>query len=417
MSDIRVYPATPGGAVAAPPSKSAAHRALICAALADGKSIVAPVAESDDMAATAQVLRAMGAQIIREADTAAVTGGACAAGEVTLDCRESGSTLRFLMPIAAALGLTATFTGQGRLPQRPIGILAGQLRQHGITFTSETMPFTISGRLSGGRFTLPGDVSSQFVSGLLFALPLVDADSEIVLNSPLQSAGYVDMTLDALRRSGVRIEQSADGFRIQGNQSYRAGSRTVEGDYSNAAFWLCAGAAGGDISVSGLSADSIQGDRTIIKIISNFGGRINACNDVVTSRRAPLSGCRVDASPIPDLIPAIAVMACFARGDTEIYNAVRLRIKESDRLATVSALLQGLGGSVSEYPDRLVIHGGKLRGGTVDGANDHRIVMAAAIAALFCAEPVTIRGAHAVSKSYPNFFDDLTKLGGRYDVV
>ncbi|MEM1483680.1 3-phosphoshikimate 1-carboxyvinyltransferase [Oscillospiraceae bacterium PP1C4] len=417
MSDIRVYPARLCGEITAPPSKSEAHRALICAALAAGDSIVSPLSASEDMIATAQVLRAMGMQITREAGSAAVRGGTCAKGEVTLDCKESGSTLRFLLPVAAALGLQAVFCGEGRLPERPIGTLSNQLKEHGITFSAERMPFTISGKLTGGCFTLPGDVSSQFVSGLLFALPLVDSDSEIVLTSPLQSAGYVDMTLSTLRQSGIEIIITENGYRINGNQVYRAGDKAVEGDYSNAAFWLCAGAIGGEISVGGLDADSMQGDRAIVEVIRRFGGTIATENSIVTSGKTPLSGCRIDAAPIPDLVPVIAVMAAFAQGNTEIYNAARLRIKESDRLQAVSALLRNLGGKVDEYPDRLVIHGGGLRGGEADGANDHRIIMAAAVAAQLCSEPVIIRGAQAVNKSYPNFFDDLIKLGGRCDVI
>lgn len=417
MADLRIYPSQLCGEVLAPPSKSAAHRALICASLADGVSHIFPLSASHDMQATIDVLCAMGAHISVSGDGANVRGAAPSFGKkVLLNCKESGSTLRFLLPVAAAFGLNATFCGEGRLPARPIGVLAAQLSAHGVQFSSECMPFTISGQLVSGRFELPGNVSSQFISGLLFALPLVAGDSEIVLTTPLESAGYVEMTLSALAQSGISIETTVSGYKIRGNQCYRAADRIVEADYSNAAFWLCAGAIGGDICVRGLETDSAQGDRAIVALIQCFGGNITAQNGVIVSKKSHLIGCRIDAAPIPDLVPIIAVMAAFANGDTEIYNAVRLRIKESDRLATVSALLRGLGGHVDEYADRLVIHGGRLIGGVADGTNDHRIVMSAAIAAAFCEQPVSVIGAHAVEKSYPNFFDDFEQVGGRFYV-
>ncbi len=417
MSRAVIHPAALSGTLAAPPSKSAAHRALICAALADGKSRVYPLAGSADMAATAQCLCAMGAQIAREGDAAFVEGGRCAAGaEVTLDCAESGSTLRFLLPVAAAYGLRATFVGRGRLPERPLGALADQMKAHGVSFSAGAMPFTIGGRLSPGRYELPGDVSSQFVTGLLFALPLLDGESEIVLTSPLQSAGYVEMTLRALQESGVAVTPTENGWRVPGNQRFRAFDRTVEGDWSNAAFWLCAAAIGGTVRITGLSNDSAQGDRAVYEILERFGADITRDAHAVCCEAAPLRAQRIDAGQIPDLVPVLAVTAAFAEGDTEIYNAARLRIKESDRLASTAALLRALGGSAEEYPDRLVVHGGGLRGGDAQGANDHRIVMAAAVAALGCREKVCVTDAHAINKSYPDFFDELNKLGGRCNV-
>ncbi len=422
MSELRIYPARLEGSVVAPPSKSAAHRALICAALSGQACQVAPVAASADMQATLGVLAAMGARFTQDAAAVRFLGAHWTDQPVTLNCIESGSTLRFLLPVAAALGIPATFTGSGRLPQRPIGALTEQLREHHISLCANTLPLTISGRLSGGRFMLPGDSSSQFISGLLFALPMLEQDSEILLTCPLQSAGYVDMTLKALRASGIRVTDEGRGtaserFYIPGKQHYHSGNLTVEGDWSNAAFWLCAAAISGNLVVSGLGS-SVQGDRAIMDLIWQFGGQIavNSCGDV-WCYAAPLHGCRIDAGPIPDLVPILAVMGAFANGTTEIYNAARLRIKESDRLATVTAMLRSLGGQVEEYPDRLVIHGGGLRGGQVDGANDHRIVMAAAIAAQNCTEPVVITGTQAVQKSYPSFFSELSTLGGRFDVV
>jgi len=418
VSDVRVYPGRPSGCLTAPPSKSAAHRALICAALAQGESEIAPVSDSTDMAATLGVLAAMGQQAERDGKTVRFRGMPWVKQPVVLNCRESGSTLRFLLPVATALGLSATFLGEGRLPERPIGVLTEQLSRHGISVTGSGMPFSIDGKLTGGVFTLPGDVSSQFISGLLFALPLLMQDSEIRLTTPLESAAYVDMTLSALADAGIQIERTGDGFLIKGGQLYRPGRKTVEGDFSNAAFWLCAGVIGGTIAIDGLQEQSVQGDRAIVKLAQAFGASVSAQNGQITVESAPLRGIRIDAAPIPDLVPILAVTAAFAQGDTEIYNAARLRIKESDRLSAVSGLIRNLGGEAQEFPDWLIIRGsGGLRGGEVDGMNDHRIVMSAAIAALFCHESVVIRGAQAVRKSYPDFFEDLKRLGGRYDVI
>lgn len=417
MSDIRVYPGKLSGSVVAPPSKSMAHRALICAALAHGKSTVSPLSGSEDIEATSHVLRVMGAKIDRQGDVATVRGGSGTSSAVWLDCKESGSTLRFLLPVAAALGIRATFFGQGRLPARPIGMLTTQLALHDVEFTSNTLPLTVSGRLTSGVYFLPGDVSSQFVSGLLFALPLLPGDSEISLLSPLESAGYVDMTIEMLSKAGIEIERTDGGYHVSGNQSYRKGHFDVEGDYSSAAFWLCAGALGGEIAVNGLAPDSVQGDREILDIIRRFGSDVYDDSGAARAYGGSLAGCRVDVTDIPDLLPIMAVMAALSSGDTELYNAARLRGKESDRLATVTAMLRALGGSVEEFPDRLVIHGGALRGGEVDGAGDHRIVMSAAIAALCCTESVVIHGTEATAKSYPEFFDDLRRLGGNFDVI
>ncbi len=414
MPDYLLTPARPHGELHAPPSKSAAHRALICAALSGEPCRVSPVSRSADMDATMGVLAAMGSRFTREQAAVVFSGAGWAAAPALLNCIESGSTLRFLLPVAAALGIPATFTGEGRLPDRPIGVLAEQMKRHGVSFSSDRMPFTLSGRLTGGQYLLPGNVSSQFISGLLFALPLLPEGGEILLDSPLQSAGYVEMTLESLRGSGIRVEELQNGWRVPGGQAYSSGDRTVEADWSNAAFWLCAGAIGGKVRLTGLSLHSVQGDRAILEIIRRFGGQISQDADGVCTCAAPLHGCRVDAGPIPDLIPVVAVMAAFAHGETEIYNAARLRIKESDRLATVSALLRSLGGTVAEYSDRLVIQGGGLHSGTVDGANDHRIVMAAAVAGMFSDGPVTVTGVEAVGKSYPDFFADYQKLGGFY---
>lgn len=426
MSDAVLYPSVLSGRVAAPPSKSAAHRALICAALSDESAQVAPIADSADMRATRRVLAAMGAQMtVRGEEVAFAGGGNVPDAQPVLDCGESGSTLRFLLPVAAALGLTATFTGAGRLPERPIGVLAEQLRHHGITFSGERMPFTISGGLTGGVFSLPGDISSQFVSGLLFALPLTAEGGEVRIEGTLQSAGYVDMTLAALAQAGIAVTATAHGWQVAGGQRYRGGRFAVEGDYSGAAFWLCAGAfacrAGESLTVEGLDAASPQADSTVVDILQQFGAQIRRDENVVTVlHTATLRGGRVDAAQIPDLIPVLAVVAAFAEGETEFFNAARLRIKESDRLATTVAMLRALGADACEQGDSLIVRGtggAPLAGGVVDGVNDHRIVMAAAVAALGCTGSVRVSDAPAVDKSYPDFFVRYAALGGKGELL
>lgn len=403
-----VEPGAFGGRVGAPPSKSAAHRALICAALAGAQA--SPVSTSADMRATLGVLESFGFPSERRGDAVCFQKGA-PVRKFTCNCKESGSTLRFLLPVAAALGLEGTFLGEGRLPQRPLEPLLSLMKAHGVSFSADLLPFSISGKLTSGHFALAGDVSSQFVSGLLFALPLLFGESEIEMTSELQSAGYVEMTLRALRKAGIDVTYTSNRFRVPGGQSYHPGIKAVEGDWSNAAFWLCAGALFGAVTVTGLDMDTAQGDAAVVEILREMGAQISCADGAVTVSPAPLRGIRIDAAPIPDLVPILAVTAAFAQGDTEIYNAARLRIKESDRLASVSNLLRALGGSVEEYPDRLCIHGGRpLTGGTVDGVNDHRIVMSAAIAALGCSGAVNITDAQAVEKSYPDFFECLEGL-------
>lgn len=412
-----VYPGTLHGRVAAPPSKSAAHRALICAALSRQPGRVSPVSASADMAATLAVLEGLGFPARRE-EEAVVFDMPVLAEHPFCPCGESGSTLRFLLPVAAAFGVNAAFAGEGRLPERPLEPLLSLMKAHGVSFSADTLPFSINGRLTAGLYELPGDVSSQFISGLLFALPLLEGDSEIRITSPLQSAGYVDLTLKALRESNVSVEAIPEGYRIPGGQRYLPRQRDVEGDWSGGAFWLCAGAISGEIILTGLEPASAQGDRAILEILREMGACAHTGVDGIAVSSARLHGVRIDAAPIPDLVPILAVAAAFAEGKTEIYNAARLRIKESDRLSTTTAMLRALGATVEEFPDRLVIHGGKpLHGGAVDGANDHRIVMSAAVAALGCGGPVRISCAGAVSKSYPGFFEAMKALGGVCDVL
>lgn len=391
-----IYPHKLDGNVTIPSSKSFAHRLLIAAALADTPTEVRMNALNRDIAATADCLRALGAGIepietgFRVHPIAPVSDHPC-----TLFCGESGSTLRFMLPVAAALGIRCTFTGTGRLPERPNALLTDALNAHGAHTDTSLLPMQLSGRLTGGCYKIAGNVSSQYITGLLMALPLCCEDSELLLTTALESAAYIDITLEVLARFGIVIERTTSGWRIPGGQKYRSpGVVVAEGDWSGAAFWLAANHLGSNVRCLGLNQNSLQGDRAIVSMLNQLGGEI-------------------DVSNTPDLVPALAAAAAVHPGTTCILGASRLRIKESDRLRTVANMLRSLGGHVDELDDGLRIHGAEhLTGGIVDGCNDHRIVMAAAIAASIAADPVTITDAQAVSKSYPAFFEHFSQLGG-----
>lgn len=402
--DIKIIPGKLSGSVVIPPSKSLSHRALICAALADGESLVSNVMLSQDIAATIEALEAIGARFVKDGDTVAVQGIRTPPRQADIRCRESGSTLRFLVPLAAALGVEATFHGEGRLPSRPLATYRRELTRGGITFQGEGMPFTIHGALLPGQYDLEGNISSQYVSGMLFALPLLAQPSRIVLTSPLESLPYAEMTIETLRHFGVSITETEDGFAIQGNQPYRPAAVHVEGDDSQAAFFLVANALGSSITCEGLSPVSMQGDRAIADVIAQSG-----------LEHAPID---VDVRAIPDLVPALAVLAAFCNGRSYIRNAGRLRIKESDRLEAMASCLNRIGGSVRIVEDSLVIDGVEaLSGGEINCYGDHRIAMAMAVAATRCDAPITLCGAECVAKSYPHFFEDYRKLGGSADVI
>lgn len=379
------------------PSKSDAHRALICAALSEKPCQVLCQAESKDITATRKCLDAV------------------ADGREEMYCGESGSTLRFLLPVMGALGHKASFYPEGRLPERPLSPLYEELAAHGCQMSPQgSVPFTIEGQLTSGTYHIPGDVSSQYISGLLFALPILTGDSRIVVKGVLQSKSYVDMTIKALRDFGVEIAETAEGYLIPGGQVYR-GPETyqVEGDWSNGCFWLAAGALlTKGICVSGLDADSLQGDKQILEILAQFGAVVNIEEEGITVKRGTLKGIRIDAGQIPDMVPALAVVAAAATGTTKIVNAERLRIKESDRLQTVTQVLKKLGADIEELSAGLVIRGtGTLSGGQVDSYNDHRIAMMAGIASILTTGVVSLKGADAVNKSYPGFWADLKALG------
>lgn len=415
---VIIQPGTLAGEVAAIASKSHAHRLLICAALSDGPSRVVCTETSEDIEATADCLRGMGAAISREAQSYLVRPiDADGQGVRDLPCRESGSTLRLLLPVACALGGRSRFFAQGRLPERPLSPLYEQLLLHGCRLGAQgETPFWCEGPLKSGDYVLPGNVSSQFVSGLLFALPLLSGDSTLRLTGEVESRPYIDLTLQAVRQAGIRVQEQAETFCIPGGQRYHAPAECrAEGDWSNAAFWLCAGALSAQgVTCTNLRQNSLQGDRAVADLLRRFGAVVEPRPEGVTVRGGSLFGIEIDAGNIPDLVPVLAVVACAAQGDTRIFHAERLRIKESDRLQSVYEVLTALGADMELRPDGFCIHGhGGLRGGRVRAHGDHRIAMMAAVAASICREAVTIEGAEAVRKSYPGFFFDMKALGAR----
>ena len=442
MSQIHIAPAPLNGMLTVPPSKSIYHRALILAALSEKGGRIRPLFDSDDIAATAGILSKLGARIEKKpgqnaylvyplarpaalsfAPGAEIAGGAVSssAGIPVMDCGESGSTVRFLLPVAAALGRTCAFTGRGRLPKRPLTPYFDLFPAHGVQIRrggEEELPLTLCGRLRSGAFTLPGDISSQYITGLLFACALMPGESRLHLSSPLQSAPYVAITREMLDDFGVVSERLENGdFVLSGGQQIRSRDYTVESDWSQAAFFFMAGVLGSTLSLAGLRPDSRQGDKRIAEIAASFGAKVDFSHGVyhIAPPPGPIRPVHIaDASDIPDIIPVIAAAAAFADGVSVIENCGRLRIKESDRLAATIANIRAIGGRAHSEGDTLIIAGQPaLPGGRVDAFGDHRMVMAFAVAATRCEKGILIDGSEAVRKSYPTFFADFTTLGGR----
>lgn len=401
------------GTLKAISSKSAAHRLLICAAFADNKSKIKCEKINDDIIATVNCLKALGTNIEYYNNTFTVEPLRIAKSGAALDCNESGSTLRFLLPIACAVADQTSFVMSGRLPERPLSPLREELEAHGIVFEyAQKNILNVKGKLAPGNYTISGEVSSQFISGLLFALSILDKDSTLTVTGNLESAPYVQMTLDALALFGAKIKRIDNKFIIFGTKLHACDDLYVEGDWSNAAFPLCMAAIAGSVTVEDIYTNSSQGDKAILDILSRFGAEVKTFGASVTVKKNILRGIKVDATNIPDLVPVIATVASVSEGRTVIYGAKRLRIKESDRLITTRSFLNALGADVSETDDGLVIYGKKnLCGGVVSSFNDHRIAMSAAVASLVSDSSVTIKDAEAVNKSYPDFYRDMERLG------
>ena len=407
--DLQITPKKLSGAVTPPPSKSQAHRLLIAAALAEGTSTLHNIARSQDIEATLRCVTALGGSWTETSPgmltVTGIGGRRFSGGELPrLDCGESGSTLRFFIPIALAVAGGGIFTGHGRLMERPQGPYFQLFDKKGIFYEQKDGVLTVRGALTPGEYVLPGNVSSQFFTGLLFALPLLDGVSAVVSSTEIESQAYITMTLEAMRQAGVPVAERPGlrSFEVL-HAAYHPFAATVEADWSQAAFWYAANFLDSRVEIRDLNPDSGQGD----KVVSELYWQLARPGDA-----------EIDVSGCPDLLPPLAVMAAVRSGTTRFVNAARLRIKESDRLSTITAALTALGAEVHEEPDRLIIVGKpSLPGGTVDCANDHRIAMMAAIAATGCTGPVTVLGAECVQKSYPDFWEVYNTLGGDIHVL
>lgn len=387
--DIKVYPGRLSGTIEAPPSKSIAHRVILCGMLSGGPCNISNLELSEDIQATLNGTKAI------------FSDG------LTVECGDSASTLRFLLPVLAILGRKATFTGGARLATRTLEPVLTLLKDHGVRFTTggETgwFPLTIDGKVRGDIFAIRGDISSQILSGLLLAMPLIGRDSEIVLTTPLASKDYITLTIDVMRQFGVKVKYTGLGWMVPGRQEYAPTDYQIEGDYSSAAYFLCTNQfPRGNVRVTGLSPSSKQADKAIIDILPALG-----------------NGLQVDVKDIPDSIPILAIMAAFAEGQTTFFNAGRLRMKELDRLSAISDGVCKLGGNAEVFDDILMVYGGRrMTGGvTISAFGDHRIAMALSIGALGCEKPTIITGVESVIKAYPNFYKDFKALGGNMDVV
>lgn len=416
----------------APSSKSMGHREIICAGLACGTSIIDNISMSKDIEATMRCLKAINVAVDeipsmiegRKALQISGNGHPMAAAD-SVDCGESGSTLRFFLPLGANLNCPLTFTGHGKLVSRPLQAYYDIFDEKFIQYFNDNgnLPVTVNGRLTPGTYKLPGDVSSQFVSGLLFALPLLSGDSVIEITSSLESSAYVDMTINCLAKFGVQIENEGGQHRrylVKGKQCYQAQDSQVEGDWSQAAFWTVGGCLGTSVTCEGVNVNSLQGDQTVVSIMERMGAALKQDANSVTVTGGATKATVIDAANCPDIIPVLTVLAAVSEGTTKIINAGRLRIKECDRLAAMTSELNKMGAAITEEPEGLTIVGKPdgLKGGvTVDAWNDHRIAMSLAIAAQKCREPIILTGAESVAKSYPTFWEDYKSVGGLVEEV
>lgn len=417
-----IHPGKCSGEIKIPPSKSMAHRAIICAALASGVSHIGNIAYSEDIRATIGCMEKLGAEIKQNTDTLTITGvGSLAAlrrnigNSTVVDCNESGSTLRFLIPVFALADKHCIFTGKGRLMQRPQTVYEEIFAEQHKEFKVSADKIETFETLSAGIFEVRGNISSQFISGLLFTLPLLSEDSIIKIIPPFESRSYVNLTLEILQRFGIKtVWLNDNALMIKGKQTYSACDYTVEGDYSQLAFWGVLAAVNNDLKITGVDTDSKQGDSIIIEILQRFGAEVKTLPDGYQISRRKLKGCEIDLENCPDLGPVLTVLAAMADGTTIIKNAGRLRIKESDRILAMETELRKAGVDISSTRDEITIKGGvekAANGCAFFGHNDHRIVMSLAVLSTLLDKPSTIENADAINKSYPNFFEDLQKAG------
>jgi len=421
VDKIIIKPKLLKGNIVVPSSKSLGHRGIIAAALSRGISRVYNIQLSKDIEATMELMKELGAVVNIEDQNLYIDGRKMFSYEKKLDlrCRESGSTLRFLIPLALTKDGNYIFHGEGKLISRPLEPYYEIFEEKGIKYSREEdgLPLKVSGKLTSGTYRVRGDISSQFITGLLFSLPILEGNSRIQITTKLESKGYIDLTLDILKDFGIEIENNNyKEFNIRGAQKYNSRNYYVERDYSQGAFFLVAGALGSSIVCSGLNKDSLQGDKVILDILEAMGCNVEESKEGIKVKPSKTKGIEIDASNCPDLVPILTVLASLSEGETKIVNAKRLRIKECDRLHAITKELNKLGANIIELEDSLIISGvNELKGGEVDSHNDHRVVMALAIAATRARGNVIINNPSAVEKSYPNFFKDYFKLGGEGD--
>ena len=412
---IKIYPSKCSGEIKIPSSKSMGHRAIICASLANGKSIISNLDYSDDILATIDGMRKLGANIQCEKDRLIVEGieNFYSLKDNIIDCNESGSTLRFFIPIFSLTGEKISFTGKNRLLKRPQKIYEEIFKEQNLYYFQDEDKIEIEGKIKAKEYFIDGNISSQFISGLLFTLPLLEESSIININPPFESASYIDLTMEVLKEFGITINKVTPlRFEIQGGQKYRAKDYKVEGDFSQLAFFAVLGALNNDLKCTGVKHNSKQGDKAIIDILKKSGVKIEEIEEGYLIHKGKVKGCEIDLGDCPDLGPILNVLAMYGEGKFKIFNAGRLRLKESDRISAMEEELKKLGVEIETTEDEIKILGKKNYLGNIEvfGHKDHRIVMSLGIAGTMLEKPIIIDGAEAVEKSYPKFFQDLESL-------
>jgi 3-phosphoshikimate 1-carboxyvinyltransferase len=408
------------GTITIPASKSYAHRILIASAVSDTPIRVFGILKGDDITSTINCLTVLGAKFEKISDIEILVTPITKLPDkkVLLNAGESGSTLRFLLPLVASLGVNTTFIGEGRLAKRPIDELLNVLIEHGITASNSKLPLNIKDTLSGGTYKINGSISSQYITGLLLALPLVKEDSIVEVEESIVSANYIDITLYVLELYGIKIRKEGNKFYISGNQKYQAVKTiNVESDWSSACFFAAGGVLSGDITLLGLNNKSLQGDSIVIDLLSKMNANITYTDSGITFTKSKLTAIEFSAKDCPDIVPIMSIVCANAKGITKIKDIERLRIKESNRLEAIIEMLTLFGIKTEYSTNLLTIYGGKITGADISGYNDHRMVMSEAISVCSKKSSVTIEGAEAINKSYPSFFEEFKFLGGEVEIV
>lgn len=417
--NVTIKPSKLEGSIMIPPSKSLSHRAIIAASLALGKSVISNVLYSKDIKATIEAMRACGAIIEEYDDYLVIYGSKVKRVKSMINANESGSTIRFMIPIALVCDAPMEFRGENHLVKRPLDTFLEIFDLQGISYErgEDYLPLKVNSGIKSGVYKVRGDISSQFITGLLYALPILDGDSKIEITTTLESKGYIDLTLDMLKKFGIQIEnRDYKEFYIKGNQNYTPCDYTIEGDFSQSAFFLVADCLGANIKLKAMNMDSHQGDKKILKDIEDFSSKIHYENDELYADSIKTKGAIIDFSQSPDLGPALTVLASLSEGKSKFINAGRLRIKECDRITCMKEELEKLGANIIEYEDGMEIFGvDSLTGGVIDSHNDHRVAMSFAMASIKAKGDIKILNAGCVSKSYPNFWEVFERLGGKIE--